>query len=100
MWCHTGVHSWPLLFLIYINDIVNSLKYSKAILYADDTNLIFNDKDIHKLIQLVNNDLSSLKTWFAANKLSLNANKTNYIIFHTQQKSIPKHSNIQQVLSS
>ena len=29
----------PLLFLIYINDIVNCSKHAKFILYADDTNI-------------------------------------------------------------
>ena len=33
-----------LLFIIYINDMPNILKYSKPILLADDTNLIFSSK--------------------------------------------------------
>ena len=36
----------PLLFLIYINDMPNILKYSTPIIFADDTNLIFSSKHL------------------------------------------------------
>jgi exonuclease III len=79
----------PLLFLIYINDITHNLKYSKAILFADDTNLLINEHNFSKLIENVNQELSVIKTWFDSNKLSLNIAKTTYIIFHLPQKKIP-----------
>ncbi len=34
----------PLLFSIYINDFVNCLKFGEAIMFADDTTLIFKGK--------------------------------------------------------
>ena len=37
----------PLLFLIYINDIVNSSSLLKFILFADDTTVIFSHCDMH-----------------------------------------------------
>jgi len=79
----------PLLFLIYVNDIVANLNYSQAILYADDTNLIISDKSLSKLVENTNSELSNIETWFAVNKLSLNISKTTYIIFHAPQKTIP-----------
>ena len=84
----------PLLFLIYINDITKHLKLSNVILFADDTNLIYSNKDLNRLIEIINSELSSITVWFAANKLSLNINKTNYIIFHNYQRIIPEHENI------
>ena len=33
-----------------VNDILNILKESKAILFADDTNLLFSDKDLKTLM--------------------------------------------------
>ena len=36
----------PLLFLIYINDIINASKTAQAILFADDTSLIFTSKNL------------------------------------------------------
>ena len=84
----------PLLFLIYVNDILNILKDSKAILFADDTNLLFSDKDLKTLIQTINVELASVKNWFSANRLSLNIEKTSYILFHKYQRIIPEHDNI------
>jgi Reverse transcriptase (RNA-dependent DNA polymerase) len=71
----------PLLFLIYINDIVNCSKILKFILFADDTNLFHSHKDAFELMKSINIELSKLSDWFRANKLSLNVKKTNYILF-------------------
>jgi len=79
----------PLLFLIYINDLVNALSKSNAILFADDTTLILTNDNYHNLIEESNTEVNILHKWFCANKLSLNISKTNYIIFHNQNKNIP-----------
>ena len=90
MWRPAGVHSWaPALPYIYMNDITHALKDSTAILYADDTNLLFHDKDIRKLIENINSELLTVKSWFNANKLSLNISKTTFISFHNPQKVTP-----------
>ena len=47
----------PLLYLIYVNDCFKSLKYSSAILYADDTTLIFTAKSYATLFKHINEDL-------------------------------------------
>ena len=51
-------------------------------MFADDTNLIYSGKVIHLLFNTVNNELSSISHWFNSNKLSLNADKTKFILFH------------------
>ena len=51
-------------------------------MYADDTSLVVNGKDLNTLIQLLNTALIDLCTWFKANRLSLNTTKTFYMIFH------------------
>ena len=76
----------PLLFLIYINDIYNSSEKLKFYLFADDTNLIYADKNLKSLEIVVNTELSKIHNWLIANKLSLNIDKSNYIIFHPCQK--------------
>ena len=78
----------PLLFLIYINDIVNCSSIMKFILFADDTNLFLSDEDLSRLMISLNAELSKLSDWFKSNKLSLNVKKTNYIIFG--RKNLPK----------
>jgi hypothetical protein len=71
----------PLLFLIYINDFRKCLCHSEAIMFADDTTLLFKDTNLESLKQKVNSDLSSAADWLAENKLSLNIKKTNFMCF-------------------
>ena len=71
----------PLLFILYINDIVNCSDYLIFILFADDTNLFYSCQNILQLIEIANRELAKLSQWFRANKLSLNVKKTNYILF-------------------
>ena len=61
----------PLLFLIYINDLPQSLKFSKVNMYADDTIISFSANSIYTIDNAVNEDLMLLKTWLDENKLSL-----------------------------
>ena len=65
-----------------MNDICNVSDICFAIMYADDTSLVVNGKDLNALIQLLNTALIDLCTWFKANRLSLNTTKTFYMIFH------------------
>ena len=57
-------------------------------LFADDTNLLYADKNLKSLETIVNCELSKVVGWLIANKLSLNIKKSNYIIFHPYQKRI------------
>ena len=57
-------------------------------LFADDTNLLYADKNLKSLQTIVNCELSKVVGWLIANKLSLNIKKTNDIIFHPYQKRI------------
>ena len=53
-----------------------------AIMYADDTCFLINGTDMNKLIKQLNVELKSLCIWFKYNKLSLNTQKTFYMVFH------------------
>ena len=75
-----------LLFLIYVNDIFMASDKLTFYLFADDTNLLYADKNLKSLETVVNCELSKVVGWLIANKLSLNIKKTNYIIFHPYQK--------------
>ena len=55
-------------------------------LFADDTNLFFSDFDFPTLMNLINSEILNLSNWFKANKLSLNIQKSNYVIFKTRQQ--------------
>ena len=78
----------PLLFLIYINDLHNCIKYSRTYHFADDTNMLYSDKSLYTLANKVNRDLKNLSQWLKANKLSLNVKKTELIIFWQKKKPL------------
>ena len=72
----------PLLFIISMNDICNISDLMFAIMYADDTCFLINGTDMNTLIKQLNFELESLCIWFKSNKLSLNTQKTFYMVFH------------------
>lgn len=76
----------PLLFLLYINDLPNVSDIIYSILFADDTNFFIEGKNINSLIDTMNTEMDKVIIWMRANKLSLNIDKTKYMIFKTQKK--------------
>ena len=71
----------PLLFLLYINDLNKAVVYSKVHHFADDTNFLYASHSLKNLNMTVNFDLSNLVQWLRANKISLNFNKTEIVVF-------------------
>ena len=78
----------PLLFLIYINDLPNISDKLQFFLFADDTNIYYEDKDLRNLEKIMNKELRKLSLWLSLNRLALNISKTNFVIFRTQQKKV------------
>ena len=76
----------PLLFLLYINDIA-SVSNLFSILFADDTTLFYSSKSLQELATVVNNELRKVIEWLNANRLSLNIDKTNFMIFRPKGKN-------------
>ena len=83
----------PLLFLIYINDMHSALKKTLVHHFADDTNLLYSDKSVKNIKKIMNNELKLLFEWLCANRLSLNIDKTEFIIFRPFTKT-NKHDKI------
>ena len=77
----------PLLFLIYINDLPLSSSKLTFYLFADDTNISYEAENIYQLQRVINKELKKVKTWLDVNKLLLDIDKTNYIIFKSPQHS-------------
>ena len=78
----------PLLFLLYVNDIHQCSNKLKFYLFADDTNILYADKNLKSLENIVNIELQNLHEWLTSNKLTLNTTKTNFVIFHPYQKKV------------
>ena len=84
----------PLLFLIYVNDMHRSSKKFDFYQFADDTNLLYAEKDLNKLEVVVNEELLKLREWLNSNKLSLNVSKSNFVIFHPYQRKLYREVNL------
>ena len=78
----------PLLFIIFINNIFNVSELLFTVLYADDACFLLEGKN---LITCLNNELKmkNITTWLKSNKLTLNVNKTHYMIFHRAKIKVP-----------
>ena len=77
----------PLLFILYINDLSSASKILKSILFADDTTLIDSHKDLTTLVNRFNEELKHIVNWLNANRLSLNIDKTNFMVFRPKNKN-------------
>ena len=73
-------------FFIYINDLPNISDILTFFLFADDTNIYLEAKSLHILENIINKELKKLYLWLNINRLALNVEKTNYIIFHPYNK--------------
>ena len=95
----------PLLFLLYINDLVysqctcstrkcesNCLDIASFILFADDTNLFIEGKSFSEVTGIADKILSKLKRYLEANFLHINISKSKYIHFQSPRKNASKVS--------
>ena len=78
----------PLLFLIYINDIVNSSNLGEFVLFADDTNIFVSSKSLSDVYFRANKLLASLSRYMTLNKLHINMSKCCYILFKPNSKYV------------
>ena len=74
----------PLLFLVYINDLLLAIKNCEVTLYADDTVLCYFGKEPH----LLGEALLRVAQWLHGNKLTLNRTKTKYMIIGSNRKLV------------
>jgi hypothetical protein len=84
----------PLLFILYVNDILDLKLHGQLTLFADDTALVNRAQDIETLTRLMNKDLRTLTQWLSTNFLSLNIAKSKYMLFgdyETSQHNIQVH---------
>ena len=71
----------PLLFLMYINDIINCSSLGEFVLFADDTN-IFVTAETKKLVYKKANDvMKSVSQYMLSNQLHINISKCNMMYF-------------------
>ena len=60
----------------------------KMNMYADDTTLLCDLTDDNDIETLINDELCNITNWLLANQLSLNVNKTKFMVFHSGRKHV------------
>jgi len=71
----------PLLFLIYINDVVKASNFN-TVLYANDINLHISGKNHETSEKTVNHELKKIDHWVRANKICINYSKSNFMLMN------------------
>ena len=81
----------PLLFLLYVNDIPQSVE-SELLLYADNTCLIYQHHNSDAIEEILNKDFSNLCDWFVDKELSIQfgKEKTKSILFGSKYRESEK----------
>ena len=83
----------PLLFLIYINDLINCTSVTPR-LFADDTCLCFSSSKPENLQEIINSDLKIVSEWITANKLRINAQKSSALIISPKSNDKASYQNL------
>ena len=63
----------PLLFLLYINDIPQALSNTNTYLYANDTSIFCQPKDVTEIENVLNKEFANVCDWFGFVKINQNA---------------------------
>ena len=76
-----------MFFLSYVNDIAQAVK-SNLFLYADDSSLMYQHRDVKEIEKQLNKDFENVCDWFIDNKLSIHFGeyKTKSILFASKCK--------------
>ena len=82
-----------LLFLIYINDLNHMIKHSSVHHFADDTNLLYSSSSLKLINKYIKHDLKLILHWLRANRISMNVDKTDIILFRSKNKKVEKKLN-------
>lgn len=84
----------PLFFVIFVNDLLSLDPNAQVMSYADDTAITMTEGTWLGLENRANNVINNVANWLRENGLSLNIEKTKYILFSTYKDKAPDKLNI------
>ena len=63
-------------------------KFLQFYMFADDTNIYYESSDLLDIRKSLNRELRQLRKWSEANRLALNIDKTNFVMFRSSQRKL------------
>ena len=75
----------PLLFIIYINNLVNCLEHSRYFLYADDLAITVSNRDPMLVKQILQLETDNISQWCDSYRLTINTEKTKILWCHGER---------------
>lgn len=84
----------PILFTIYINNLLELDSRGKIISFADDTAILYQADSWKELKDQAENDMKSIKDWMDYNLLTINFEKTKYITFSCLNRNLPDYETL------
>ncbi|CAB3994308.1 Hypothetical predicted protein [Paramuricea clavata] len=70
----------------HINDLPNCLEETQASMFADDTSISSSGTSLLEIENKINNDLHNVNIWLETNKLTLNTEKTEFMLIASKRK--------------
>ena len=86
MWSASGLNIRSLAFIIYMNDLPAAIEDIDIIMYVDDTDIGRSFTSAKEIEQNHIPAFCKVNEWLKCNKLSLNAMKTEFMIFCTNNR--------------
>ena len=80
----------PPFFTLHINDLYKTIGEDYLRLFADDTALLSWHSSLTAVTTEIKSKFTNLYNWCIANKLTINEDKTKFMLFHTINKHVPK----------
>ena len=77
---------YPLLFVLFVNDIPSVLDGCNILMYADDTVLCYSARDADEIGRTLTKDLNLVRDWLLDNNLFLHKGKTECVLFGTSPR--------------
>uniref|UniRef100_A0A1B0GL79 Reverse transcriptase domain-containing protein n=2 Tax=Lutzomyia longipalpis TaxID=7200 RepID=A0A1B0GL79_LUTLO len=76
-----GSRLGPILFTLFVNDLEKMRLHAGIYMYADDVCLLYTGEDVELLVAEANEDLRSVQYWARCQKLTVNSDKTKFMLF-------------------
>ena len=76
----------PLLFLLYVNDMVNSSEILHFSQFADDSTVTHSHTNLKYVVETVEREFRKVLTWLSTNRLIINLKKTHLMVFTNRQR--------------